>query len=104
PPGRPRAGRAPTISRLPVYFMPDPNDRSRRGSGESAAAGADADEVQWIARCLRGDAQAFEWLVLRHQRVLFTVSLRLLGDYEDARDATQNAFIRAYTKLDTFDP
>src|SRR5262245_37927861 len=84
--------------------MSDPNDRVRDGSGESAGAGANTDEVQWVARCLRGDSQAFECLVLRHQRVVFTVALRLLGDYEDARDATQNAFIRAYTRLETFDP
>ena len=62
------------------------------------------EDVTWVARCLRGDSQAFERLVVRHQRVLFTVAFRLLGDYEDARDAVQNAFIRAYTKLDSYDP
>ena len=62
------------------------------------------DEIACVARCLKGDASAFEPLVLRYQRVLFTVALRLLGNAEDARDATQNAFIRAYERLDTFDP
>jgi RNA polymerase sigma-70 factor, ECF subfamily len=80
--------------------MSDPNDCLRDGP----AAGAEPEDVAWVARCLRGDSQAFEWLVLKHQRVLFTVALRLLGDYEDARDATQNAFIRAFRGLDTFDP
>jgi RNA polymerase sigma-70 factor (ECF subfamily) len=36
--------------------------------------------------------------------VLFSVALRLIGDYEDARDATQNALVRAYVHLETFDP
>jgi len=62
------------------------------------------DEIACIARCLRGDAAAFEPLVTRYERVLFTVALRLLGNAEDARDATQNAFVRAYQRLDTFDP
>lgn len=57
-----------------------------------------------VARCLKGDASAFEPLVARYQRVLFGVALRLVGNYEDARDATQNTFIRAYEHLDSFDP
>ena len=66
-------------------------------------AGADDDNV-WVARCLRGDAGAFEPLVRRYQRVLFSVAHRMLGNYEDALDATQNAFVRAYEGLDGYDP
>jgi RNA polymerase sigma-70 factor, ECF subfamily len=62
------------------------------------------EDAIWVARCLRGDSSAFEPLVTRYQRVLFTVSLRLLGNYEDAREATQNTFVRAYERLDTYDP
>jgi len=65
---------------------------------------ADDEDVKWVARCLRGDSSAFEPLVTRHQRVLFSMALRLVGNYEDARDATQNAFIRAFERLETFDP
>ena len=62
------------------------------------------DDAALVARCLRGDPAAFEPLVTRYERVLFSVALRLVGDYEDARDATQNAFVRAYLHLETFDP
>src|SRR5437016_9534821 len=62
------------------------------------------EDAAWVARCLKGDSSAFEPLVTRYQRVLFTLAFRLLGNYEDARDATQNAFIRAYEKLETYDP
>ena len=62
------------------------------------------DDVDLVARCLRGDQAAFEPLVTRYERVLFSVALRLVGNYEDARDATQNAFVRAYEHLETFDP
>ena len=63
----------------------------------------DTDDAAVAARCLAGDANAFEAIVTRYQRGLFNVALRMLGNYEDARDATQAAFIKAYEHLDTFD-
>jgi len=62
------------------------------------------DEAALVARCLRGDPEAFAPRVARYERPLFSVALRIVGDYEDARDATQNAFVRAYVHLETFDP
>jgi RNA polymerase sigma-70 factor (ECF subfamily) len=64
----------------------------------------DADDLAIVARCRGGETGAFEALVERYQRVLFTVALRMLGDYEAASDAAQNAFVKAYQKLETFDP
>lgn len=63
----------------------------------------DADDLALVARCQVGEAAAFEALVERYQRVLFSVALRMLGDYDAASDAAQNAFVKAYQKLDTFD-
>ena len=57
-----------------------------------------------VRECLGGDTQAFEVLVDRYQKVLFNVALRMLHNHEDAMDATQTAFIKAYEKLDTFNP
>jgi RNA polymerase sigma-70 factor, ECF subfamily len=62
------------------------------------------DDGVWVARCLRGEPAAFEPIVRRYQRVLFSVAHRMLGNYEDALDATQNAFVRAYDGLDSYDP
>ena len=64
----------------------------------------DADDLALVARCLAGETAAFEPLVERYQRLLFTVALRMLGDYDRASDAAQNAFVKAYQKLETFDP
>ena len=64
----------------------------------------DADDLALIARCKTGDAAAFEGLVVRYQRVLFTVAVRMLGNADAANDAAQNAFVKAYQKLETFDP
>jgi RNA polymerase sigma-70 factor (ECF subfamily) len=64
----------------------------------------DADDLALIARCKAGETAAFEGLVVRYQRVLFTVAVRMLGNVDAASDAAQNAFIKAYQKLETFDP
>ena len=56
-----------------------------------------------MARCLAGDPAAFEPLVGRYEAVLFRVALRLTGEYEDARDATQNAFVKAFEQLHRYD-
>jgi hypothetical protein len=64
----------------------------------------DADDGALVARCLREDAAAFRPLVERYQRPLFNVAFRILGDYGDARDATQNASVKAYEKLGSYDP
>ena len=65
----------------------------------------DQDEADRAAvrRCLDGEQAGFEELVLRYHRPLFNVALRLLGRYEEASDATQSAFIKAYQHLGTFD-
>jgi RNA polymerase sigma-70 factor (ECF subfamily) len=64
----------------------------------------DTGDTALIARCLGGEQDAYGAIVTRYQRGLFNVALRMLGNYEDARDATQNAFVKAYEHLDSFDP
>jgi RNA polymerase sigma-70 factor (ECF subfamily) len=61
-------------------------------------------DTELVARCLGGDVEAFEPLVLRYQRALFNVAWRMLGDREEARDVVQGAFAKAWAKLGTFDP
>ena len=64
----------------------------------------ETEDAALIEQCLAGDQAAFETIVRRYQRGLFNVALRMLGSYEDARDSTQNAFVKAYEHLDGFDP
>lgn len=63
-----------------------------------------ADDQAAVSRCLGGDTAAFEGIVRRYQQVLFTVAVRMLGDDEEARDAAQNTFVKAFEKLGTYDP
>jgi RNA polymerase sigma-70 factor (ECF subfamily) len=53
---------------------------------------------------LEGDVQAFASLVERYERVLYNLALRMLGDVEEARDATQTAFLKAWENLARFNP
>ena len=61
------------------------------------------DDSELVARSLAGDSGAFGELVERYQRVLFQLAYRMLRDREEARDATQAAFIRAWQHLAQFD-
>ena len=60
------------------------------------------DDAALVARARTGDWQAFAALVQRHQATVYRVCYRVLGNREDAEDAAQEAFLRAYRKLATF--
>jgi len=64
---------------------------------------SEQDDAALVQQTLGGDQAAFEGLVQRYQKVLYTVALRMLGNPDDAKDATQTAFVRAYERLGTFD-
>ncbi len=55
-----------------------------------------------IRRFRAGDRQAFATLVARHERRVYNLALRMLGREEDARDATQEAFLAALRRLPSF--
>ena len=63
---------------------------------------ADSDDIL-VARLQRGDDAAFEAIVRVHGGRLLSVARRLLGNNEDAQDAVQDAFIRAYKAIHTFE-
>ncbi|MBR5381032.1 MAG: sigma-70 family RNA polymerase sigma factor [Oscillospiraceae bacterium] len=55
-----------------------------------------------IKRVLGGDADAFEALVLEHQKNVYNLALRMTGSEQDALDVSQEAFLKLYTHLGTF--
>ena len=59
-------------------------------------------DEELIALFRDGDPSAFEELVRRHEQRIYNLCLRMLGKPEDARDATQEAFLAALRKLSTF--
>ena len=52
----------------------------------------------------RGDRAAFGRLVDLHKRAVHGLCYRILRDAEEARDAAQETFVRAFSALDTYDP
>lgn len=60
---------------------------------------SDADLVQ---RCLEGDNTGFDLLVRRHQRQINGLCYRMLGDPEEAAEAAQESFVKAYYALERF--
>ncbi len=60
------------------------------------------DEKKVIKRAAKGDADAFEQLVLTYQTPIYNLCLRMIGNPEDAADLTQEAFIKAWKNLGGF--
>ena len=61
-----------------------------------------ASDAELVHRYLAGDPRGFELLVERHRSRVYHLCLRVLGDAEDALDASQDAFVSALRNLDRF--
>lgn len=57
-----------------------------------------------VHRCLAGDSAAFDEIVRRYRDRVFSLAFRMLGEAMWAEDLTQEAFLRAYTRLVLYDP
>ena len=71
------------------------------GFGE-AARGVDAAFASLIERARGGDATAFEQIVIHYQRKVLATAWRMLGNQDDARDAAQEVFLRAFKYLGSY--
>ena len=60
------------------------------------------DDVTLVQRCRQGDDLAWEQLVRRCQGRVYGLAYHYLGSVEDARDITQEAFVRVYRQLGSF--
>lgn len=63
-----------------------------------------ADDAALVREVVEGHVDAFETLVRRHQRPVYTAILRMVRDPEEARDLAQTAFLKAFEQIHTFDP
>ncbi len=61
------------------------------------------EDREWIVRARGGDREAFSALVDRYQQPVFNVCYRMLHNREDADDAAQEAFLKAYRGLARYD-
>jgi RNA polymerase sigma-70 factor (ECF subfamily) len=65
---------------------------------------SDESDVVLVARCRSGDRTAFDALLGRHSRQVFSAAFRILHNREDAFDVTQTAFMHAFERFDRYDP
>ena len=63
----------------------------------------EADDSQIVARVLAGETSQYRHLVERHQRSVFRFAWNLLGDEHEAEDITQEVFVAAFRRLDSYD-
>ncbi len=73
---------------------PNPVDAQNRTIGD--------DDAGFVARCQRGETEAFSVLVRRHQKKMLNIAYRMIGDYDEACDVVQEAFLSAYRAIGKF--
>jgi RNA polymerase sigma-70 factor (ECF subfamily) len=59
---------------------------------------------EWATAAMEGDQHAFGQLVDHYQTAVFNLAYRMLGEPNEAEDAAQEAFLRAYANLSRYDP
>jgi RNA polymerase sigma-70 factor, ECF subfamily len=69
---------------------------------EGVSSQSEQDDTQLVKASQHGDQDAFAFLVQRHQRRVFNLVLRMLQDYEEASEITQEAFLAAWLGLPSF--
>jgi RNA polymerase sigma-70 factor, ECF subfamily len=74
--------------------MTNPDKPSQSGAGE--------EDFALVERVLAGERRAFEPLVRRHERRIYRVVLAVLGNAEDAEEAMQDTFVKAFRHLGQF--
>lgn len=82
-------GSVALVSRLPVIE-------------DNAASSVVDDEAALVAAARNGVASAFETLVNRYERRIYRLTWNITQNDEDAEDASQDAFLRAFQHLGTF--
>ncbi|WP_394832515.1 RNA polymerase sigma factor [Pendulispora rubella] len=83
--------------------VPGPvNTRAHAASNKAQRAKEAEEDRQLIARAQAGDMASFRQLVERHQRRAFAIALALVRDENDARELVQDAFLRVFKSLHSF--
>jgi len=67
-------------------------------------ASNDAEDKLLVRRVLAGEQQAFATLLERYRAAVYNLCYRMLNNGSDAEDAGQEAFLRAYTQMHTYQP
>ncbi len=69
---------------------------------EGIGASAHDEDAALVLSSQKGDLEAFERLVTKHQKRMLNIAYRLIGDYDDACEVVQDSFVSAYKGIRTF--
>jgi RNA polymerase sigma-70 factor (ECF subfamily) len=102
----------PTIFALPTDLVRDAisgalralrgTDAGAERSDEARSDDAHTEETRWVRAAQAGDPDAFRKLVERYRDPSYETALRIVRDREEAEEATQDAFVRAWRALPAF--
>lgn len=62
----------------------------------------DAEDIDLVERCRKGDRSAFERLIEKYQKAIYNLALRMVG--QDAEDVTQTTFLKVFESIHTYKP
>ena len=82
----------------------EPNSQPQVQGNRAAVLAEQKALADLAARCLAGDAQAWEQLARTQHRKIYGICYRFTGSQSDAEDLTQEAFLKMYRNLASFDP
>jgi len=60
------------------------------------------DDNELVYEVIHGSISSFEVLIDKYQQTIFNIILRMVGDFETARDLTQDVFVKAFEKMGGF--
>jgi len=63
---------------------------------------SNSDDNHYVAMCQKGNSNAFQTLVERHQKMMLNIAYRITGDYEEACETVQEAFLSAFKAIKKF--
>lgn len=72
--------------------------------GDRSVVGDKDRDAALVADCLEGNRNAMSTLVTHYEKPVFNAAFRILGNGQDAADATQTAFLKAFENLRNYDP
>jgi RNA polymerase sigma-70 factor, ECF subfamily len=64
----------------------------------------DLNDYELSDLCKQGDTDAFDAIVRRYQHILYVTVIQIVQDLDRAKDVVQNVFIKAWQKIDTYNP